>query len=48
MAESHNHGTLFLDELAQVDPREAAEAAYLIANGQGKGRMTRDLGARKN
>jgi putative DNA primase/helicase len=47
IAEAHNHGTLFLDELAQVDPREAAEAAYLIANGQGKGRMTRELTSQK-
>jgi uncharacterized protein (DUF927 family) len=46
-AEAHNDGTLFLDELAQVDPRDAAETAYLLANGQGKSRMTRTLAARK-
>jgi uncharacterized protein (DUF927 family) len=46
-AEAHNDGTLFLDELAQVDPREAADTAYLLANGQGKARMTRSIGARK-
>jgi uncharacterized protein (DUF927 family) len=47
IAEAHNDGTLFLDELAQVDAREAAETAYLLANGQGKSRMTRSIGARK-
>ena len=46
VAEAHNDSTLFLDELAQVDPREAAEIAYLLANGQGKGRMSRNLGMR--
>jgi putative DNA primase/helicase len=46
IAEAHNDGTLFLDELAQVDPEAAASAAYLLGNGQGKARMTRSLGAR--
>ncbi len=46
-AEAHNDGTLFLDELAQVDPRDAADTAYLLANGQGKARMTRSIAARK-
>lgn len=46
-AEAHNDGTLFLDELSQVDPREAAETAYLLANGQGKARMTRAIAARR-
>lgn len=46
-AEAHNDGTLFLDELAQVDPREAAETAYLLASGQGKARMTRSISARR-
>jgi len=47
IAAAHNDGTLFLDELAQVDPGQAAEtAAYLLGNGQGKGRMTRNIGAR--
>jgi putative DNA primase/helicase len=46
MAEGHNDSTLFLDELAQVDPRSAAEAAYMLGNGQGKSRMTKGLGAR--
>jgi uncharacterized protein (DUF927 family) len=33
---------LILDELAQVEPREAGENAYMIANGQGKVRATRN------
>jgi uncharacterized protein (DUF927 family) len=41
VAAMHNDGLLPLDELAQVDPKEAGEAAYLLANGQGKGRATR-------
>ena len=47
VAEAHNDSTLFLDELAQADPRDAAETAYLLANGQGKGRMTRSMGIRR-
>ena len=47
LAEAFNDGTLYLDELAQVDPKEAAEACYLLANGQGKSRMTKALTFRK-
>jgi putative DNA primase/helicase len=47
MAELHNDLTLFLDELAQVDAREAAETAYLLGNGSGKARMSRNIVARK-
>jgi putative DNA primase/helicase len=47
MAELHNHGLLCLDEMSQCDPREAAEIAYTLANGSGKLRMTRTIGARK-
>jgi putative DNA primase/helicase len=47
VAELHNDLTLFLDELSQMDPREAAETAYLLGNGSGKARMTRNIGARK-
>ena len=46
-AETHHDGTLFLDELAQVDARESAEVAYLLASGQGKSRMARSMVARK-
>ena len=47
IADLHNDLTLLLDELSQVDPREAAEAAYLLANGRGKSRMSRSIGSRK-
>ncbi|WP_146592356.1 DUF927 domain-containing protein [Puniceibacterium confluentis] len=30
---------LVLDELAQIDPRKLGDVAYLLGNGQGKGRM---------
>ena len=41
LAGIHNDGLLILDELSQCDPREAGDAAYLLANGQGKTRATR-------
>lgn len=41
LAALHNDGLLILDELSQMDPKEAGEAAYLLANGQGKARATR-------
>ncbi|NDV12484.1 DUF927 domain-containing protein [Crenobacter sp. HX-7-9] len=41
MCASRNDLLVILDELAQVDPREAGEAAYMIANGQGKARSDR-------
>jgi uncharacterized protein (DUF927 family) len=37
----------FFDELAQVDPRIAGEAAYLLANGQAKSRAARAGGLRE-
>jgi uncharacterized protein (DUF927 family) len=37
-----------LDELAQMDPREASEVAYLLANGIGKTRMSRNMGVRRS
>jgi putative DNA primase/helicase len=46
-AELHNDPALFLDELAQMDAREAAGVAYLLGNGSGKARMSRNIGARK-
>lgn len=46
LAALHNDGLLILDELSQVDPREAGEAAYLLANGQGKARASRTGAAR--
>ncbi|MGH9428616.1 MAG: DUF927 domain-containing protein, partial [Terriglobia bacterium] len=47
IAELHNDVVLCLDEIAQVDPREAGEIAYLLANGIGKLRMTRSIAARR-
>jgi uncharacterized protein (DUF927 family) len=41
LAALHNDGLLILDELSQIDPRDAGEAAYLLANGKGKTRASR-------
>lgn len=46
LAALHNDGLLILDELSQIDPKEAGEAAYLLANGQGKARASRTGTAR--
>lgn len=48
LAALHNDGLLILDELSQVDPNEAGEAAYLLANGQGKARASRTGAARQS
>lgn len=48
LAALHNDGLLILDELSQMDPREAGEAAYLLANGQGKARASRTGAARQS
>jgi len=47
LAALHNDGLLILDELTQIDPTEAGEAAYLLANGQGKNRASRNGSARQ-
>jgi uncharacterized protein (DUF927 family) len=41
LASLHNDLLLILDELGQIDPREAGECSYLLANGRGKSRATR-------
>ena len=41
LAAQHSDCLLILDELAQVDPKTAAESSYLLANGQGKARANR-------
>jgi putative DNA primase/helicase len=46
IAAQHCDGLLILDELAQVDPRVAGEAAYMLANETGKARSTRSNQAR--
>lgn len=40
VAEAHNHTLLCLDELGQVDGKEAGEIAYMLANGSGKNRLS--------
>lgn len=47
LAALHNDGLLILDELSQMDPKEAGECAYLLANGQGKTRASRSGGAKQ-
>ncbi len=47
VAESHNHALLCLDELGQVDGKEAGEIAYMLANGSGKNRLKAKGGLRK-
>ncbi|MBJ2465878.1 DUF927 domain-containing protein, partial [Salmonella enterica subsp. enterica serovar Albany] len=42
IASRHNDALLPLDELREVDPREAGMIAYMLANGQGKGRARTD------
>lgn len=42
----HCDAPLLLDELAQLDPREAGEVAYMLANGSGKTRAGRTGGMR--
>ena len=46
LAAVHNDGLLCLDELGQMDPKQAGEAAYMLANGKGKARASRTGEAR--
>lgn len=46
LCQTRNHNILILDDLGQIEPSEAGQAAYLIANGQGKVRMRKDASAR--
>lgn len=48
IATAHSGALLILDELGQVDPKEAGEIAYMLANGSGKHRADRTGGARRN
>ncbi|BEV72294.1 DUF927 domain-containing protein [Paludibacterium sp. THUN1379] len=41
LCSQHHDLLLVLDELSQLSPQQAGEAAYLIANGQGKARADR-------
>lgn len=42
-AMAYNHMLLPLDEIGQAEPKEVGAIAYMLANGQGKSRMKRDL-----
>ena len=42
----HTDGTLFLDELAECDPRQVGETVYMLANGRGKARSSATGAAR--
>lgn len=46
LAALHNDNVLILDELGQCEPKQAGEAAYMLANGQGKTRANRQGEAR--
>lgn len=48
IATAHSGALLILDELGQVDPKEAGEIAYMLANGTGKHRADRTGGARRS
>ncbi len=47
VAESHNNALLCLDELGQVDGKEAGETSYMLANESGKNRMKAKGGLRR-
>jgi putative DNA primase/helicase len=47
VAEAHNNALLCLDELGQVDGKEAGEISYMLANGSGKNRMKSKGGLRR-
>lgn len=46
-AQAHNHALLCLDEIGQLDGREIGQAAYMLANGEGKGRARKDGASRR-
>jgi hypothetical protein len=43
----HSDALLCLDEISQLSGKEAGEVAYMLANGQGKARASRDATLRK-
>lgn len=48
IAALHSDTLLCLDELGQIDAREAGQAAYMLSNGQGKARAGRSGEARRS
>ncbi len=47
VAETHHDALLCLDEIAECRPDDVNEAAYMLANGQGKARQSRGGGLRR-
>ena len=47
-ATAFNHLCLPLDEIGQADPKDVGNIAYMLANGAGKARMTKNLTNRKS
>lgn len=47
VAEAYNNTLLCLDELGQIDGKEAGEVIYMLANGSGKNRLKAKGGLRK-
>lgn len=46
VAEHFSDALLALDEIGQLDPKEVGDAAYMLANGQAKGRLSRGAAMR--
>jgi uncharacterized protein (DUF927 family) len=46
-AAAHNDLMLALDEIRECDAKDVEQAAYMLSNGEGKGRMTRTTGRRR-
>ena len=47
VAQMHCDGLLCLDEIGEVDGREAGQIAYMLANGEGKSRARKDGSGRR-
>ncbi len=43
VAAQHNDSVLMLDEMSEADPKDIGATAYMLANGQGKLRQTRNI-----
>jgi putative DNA primase/helicase len=48
VAELHHDNLLLLDEIGQVEPKEADHIVYMLANGSGNRRMQRNITARRS
>lgn len=47
-AEAHNDCLLCLDEMGQIDGRDAGTAAYMLANNDGKARLNKGISLRRS